>query len=86
LVRTPHLQARVVPLDSGAALRFDTVELRLDGRTITAGPAGAHTRYLDGEHHALRLARERAHDPDTSLRLLEKAADSTLRRPGRQPW
>ncbi|MFD9062297.1 Scr1 family TA system antitoxin-like transcriptional regulator [Kitasatospora purpeofusca] len=86
LVCTTQLQARVVPLDSGAALRFDTAELGLDGRTVTANPAGAHTRYLDGEHHALHLARDRAHDPDTSLRLLEKAADGTLRRPGRQPW
>ncbi|MFB7673165.1 Scr1 family TA system antitoxin-like transcriptional regulator [Kitasatospora purpeofusca] len=86
LARTTRLQTWVVPLDSGAALRFDTVELGLDGRTVTANPAGAHTRYLDGEHHALRLALERAHDPETSLRLLEKAAAGTLRRPGRQPW
>ncbi|MFB8290237.1 Scr1 family TA system antitoxin-like transcriptional regulator [Kitasatospora purpeofusca] len=86
LVRTTRLQVRVVPLLSGAALRFDTVELGLDGRTITANPAGTHTRYLGGEHHALRFARDRAHGPDTSLLLLKKAADGTLRRPDGQPW
>ncbi|MFB7470009.1 hypothetical protein [Kitasatospora sp. NPDC056184] len=86
LARTTRLQVRILPQTTGTDLRFDTTELVLNGRTVTASPDDTLVDYLDGQDTTLHQAVETSHDPQDSLRLLEKAATGTLRRGGRSPW
>ncbi|MFE6871672.1 hypothetical protein ACFVFS_34635 [Kitasatospora sp. NPDC057692] len=86
LVRTTRLKVRVQPRATGTDLRFDTTELVLNGRTVTASPDDTLVDYLDGQDTTLHQAVENSHGPQDSIRLLEKAATGTLRRGGRSPW
>ncbi|MEV7595762.1 Scr1 family TA system antitoxin-like transcriptional regulator [Kitasatospora sp. NPDC089797] len=80
-----RLQVQVVPLDSGVVLDAERAELDLAGRTLSARFEATGVSYREGPRHDVAFALARSYDPDTSARMLDQAADGTLRRP-RRGW